>query len=400
MATTLNAFILPSWYPSSANPLSGIFIKEQIEAVADFGPGVCQSVSTWGHQSGHISIRSPLQIARAITWRLVTSGSKHVNYGNRLREFYSPTLSWSHQIPLGGVRSVLTANRNNLLAAIRHHGVVDLIHAHVGYPGGVIAHLLSREFNIPYLLTEHMGPFPHSLVRSGKPIPELQEAFRCAAAVVAVSPFLAEKIRGFGLCQAIVVPNMVDESVFYPGSPCAEKFVFFSLCVLTAGKGIDDLLRAVAHWNPPADLFEFRIAGDGPMAKSYKTLAGQLGISDRIKWIGAVGRKEAANLFRQCHAFVLPSHYETFGVVYAEAIASGKPVIASRCGGPESIVNDINGKLVEVGDIAALSRAMQTMAAECTQYDHEAIRSDFMVRFSRVAVVRQLVDIYKRVARK
>lgn len=315
-----------------------------------------------------------------------------------MHEFYSPTLSWSPELPFGGVRCLIKANRNNLAEAIRHLGVINIIHAHVGYPGGVIARLLSQEFNIPYVLTEHMGPFPMPfLLRAGQPIAELQDAFRHAAAVVAVSPFLAEKIQGLKLADPTVVPNMVDESEFFPGEPCSEKFVFFSLCMLTAGKGIDDLLRAIAHWHPAPNRYEFRIAGDGPMAATYKALAMQLGISDRISWIGAVGRKDAAELFRQCHVFVLPSHFETFGLVYAEAIASGKPFIATRCGGPESIVNDNNGTLVDVGDTVALSRAMQAMAAEYTRYDPVAIRNDFMERFSRATVVRQLVDIYKRV---
>lgn len=399
--TILNAFILPSWYPSSASPLNGIFIKEQINAVAEFAPTVCQNVSTWGHHSGHISIRSPIQTAKAIAWRSMADGGRYVDRENRLREFYSPTLSWSHEIPFGGARSLLKANRKNLISTIRHHGMVDFLHAHVGYPGGVIARLLSQEFSIPYILTEHMGPFPmKSLTRSGKPIPELQVAFKDAAAVIAVSPFLAEKIRDFELADPIIIPNMVNESVFYPGPPSTTRFVFFSLCLLTAAKGIDDLLHAVAQWDPPSDLFEFRIAGEGPMSGSHKALAKHLGISDRINWIGAVGREEAADLFRQCHAFVLPSHYETFGLVYAEAIASGKPVIATRCGGPESIVNEINGTLVEVGDVAGLSRAMQTVATEYTKYNVEAIRNDFMLRFSRAAVVKQLVDIYKHVAGK
>lgn len=340
-------------------------------------------------------------MARAFAWRMGAYGSSHIKCENGFDEFFSPTLSWSHELPFGGTRCLIKANRNNLAAAIRHHGAIDLIHAHIGYPGGAIARLLSQEFNIPYVLTEHMGPFPMpSLLRAGKPILELQDAFRHAAAVMAVSPFLAEKIRGFELAEPIIVPNMVDESVFFPGDPFAEKFVFFSLCILTAGKGVDDLLHAIAHWDPSPDRFAFWIGGDGPMAATYKALAKHLGISDRIRWIGAVGRIEAANLFRQCHAFVLPSHYETFGLVYAEAIASGKPLIATRCGGPEWIVSDINGALVDVGDTAALSHAMQSMADDYAHYDPEAIRRDFMERFSRAVVVQKLVKIYKNVMGK
>ncbi len=399
MIITLNVFTLPSWYPSSANPISGIFIREQVEAIAKFAPTVCQSISTWGHQSGHISIRSPRQSISALRWRITTPKTSHENWGNQYHDFFTASLSWSHELPFGGVKSLIEANRKNLFAAIRYQGDINIIHAHVGYPGGVIARRLSREFKIPYVLTEHMGPFPmKSLLRGGQPIPELREAYQDASAVIAVSPFLAEKIQNFDLANPIVVPNMVDESLFFPGESCSEKFLFFSLCILNSGKGIEDLLNAIALWNPPQERFEFWIAGDGPMADEYKSLAKKLGISDRVRWLGAVLREEVANLFRQCHAFVLPSHYETFGLVYAEAIASGKPVIATLCGGPNSIINPINGILINVGDVNALSCAMQMMVDEYSIYDPKAIRNDFMTRFSRPEVVRKLVAVYEKVA--
>lgn len=91
---------------------------------------------------------------------------------------------------------------------------------------------------------------------------------------------------------------------------------------------------------------------------------------------------------------------ETSGTVYAEAIASGKPVIATRCGGPEFIVNDGNGLLVNIGDAPMLAQAMQTLAANWAQYSPQTIRLDFEQRFSRQAVVRQLRILYDQVLRK
>ena len=83
--------------------------------------------------------------------------------------------------------------------------------------------------------------------------------------------------------------------------------------------------------------------------------------------------------------------------MYAEAIASGKPVIATRCGGPEFIVNNQNGKLVNIGDVFALAKAMKTMAEELENYQPEIIRRDFEQRFSRQVVVKQLIDLYWQV---
>jgi glycosyltransferase involved in cell wall biosynthesis len=320
-----------------------------------------------------------------------------VTFRRGVNEIFNPTLTWSPRLPFGGIRRLLEVNRKNLQSAIKTYGRVDLMHAHVSYPAGYLASVLSYEFGIPYVLTEHMSPFPFpSLMRQGRPVPEIDQAFAFAAATIAVSPSLAERIASFAYAAPCVIPNVVDERRFAPGSPCSEKFVFFTLCGLSAQKGIDHLLHAIAQWNPPPDCFEFRIGGDGPMRTAYQALAQDLGVADRVRWLGLVSREDAPKLFKACHVYVMPSRHETFGVVFAEAIATGKPVIATRCGGPEFVVNDSNGMLVAVGDVPGLSVAMQAMASNWGHYSPLAIRKDFEQRFSRSAVVAKLLSLYRR----
>jgi glycosyltransferase involved in cell wall biosynthesis len=167
--------------------------------------------------------------------------------------------------------------------------------------------------------------------------------------------------------------------------------------LISPQKGIDTLLRAIAFWDPPAERYEFVIAGDGPELRGYQRLAMALKVSDRITWLGAVSHHQAPELFRRCHAFVLPSRHESFGVVLIEAMASGKPVIATRCGGPESIVNAENGLLVLPGSELALAGALREMASTWENYDADDIRADFEQRFSRKPVVSRLTDIYRSV---
>jgi glycosyltransferase involved in cell wall biosynthesis len=317
---------------------------------------------------------------------------------NGVCEVFNPILSWSHRLPFGGVRQLIDVNRRNLKLALERFGKIDLIHAHVSYPAGYVASILAREFSIPYVLTEHMSPFPFpSLMYEGKPLPEVSMAFACAKVAIAVSPSLAKRIASFGYLKSSIIPNVVDERRFSLGEPSPEKFIFFTLCGLTDQKGIDDLLEAIALWNPSADHFEFRIGGDGPMRATYQAIAKRLGVADRVRWLGEVSRHDTPKLFRECHIYVMPSRHETFGVVYAEAIASGKPIIATRCGGPEFIVNEKNGRLVEVNDINNLSKTMQEMSDHWNEYDPQAIRRDFENRFSRPVVVKQLKSLYNSV---
>lgn len=396
----MNLFLLPSWYPSASVPLSGCFIQEQAQALAALAPDVRVIVSRWGQGDNGLPVRDVPRMLHKLWWRLRQKNDV-VKGDENWWEVFNPALEFSERTPWGHARQFLAVNRRNFQLAQQRFGPIDLIHAHVSYPGGYIASLLSQEFGVPYVLTEHMGPFPFpKLMRGGQPVPEIAQAFRLAAASIAVSPSLSQRVASFGYPTPRVIPNMVDERAFSLGEPSSSKTVFFTLCGISEQKGIDHLLEAIALWNPPADRFEFRIGGDGPERAAYEAEARALGLADRVRWLGPVSRAQVPKLFADCHIYVMPSRHETFGVVYAEAIASGKPIIATRCGGPEFIVNATNGVLVDVGDVPALSQAMQTMAARWADYNPHAIRQDFEQRFSRSAVVRQLRALYQEILKK
>lgn len=392
--TGVKVFLIPSWYPSKREPLSGIFTHEQAIAIADICQDVEVVVSTWGHSDLAFKARKPSLWADTLLSRIKLK-SNQINKIHGLYEVFNPALNWSYQIPFGGARRLLAANRKNFLLAMKTFGKPDIIHAHVCYPAGYIASVLSDEFNVPFVITEHMGPFPFKeLLKNGKPINEIVTAFKKSSSVIAVSDSLADDIEFYNLAKSIVIPNMVDERFFKPAVPAKEKFIFFTLGGLTSQKGIEDLLYAIALWNPPASDVEFRIGGDGSEKNYYMKLAKSLKIDDRVKWLGTVSRDEAPVLFGECHAYIMPSKHESFGVVFVEAIASGKPVIATRCGGPESIVNKTNGLLVEVGDIQGLAESMSILMKNWHMYSSEKIRADFEKRFSRPVVAKKIVDVY------
>lgn len=393
----MNLFVIPSWYPCRALPLSGSFTREQIEAVASLAAGVRVIVSTWGYEDFFLPVRRPWK-ALPVVARFAVRKRNVVTERDSVTEVFNPALTWHHHLPFGGASRLLSANVRNFRLARQRFGKIDLVHAHVSYPGGVIARALQEEFDVPYVLTEHMGPFPFpSLMRNGRPIADVMKALEHAARIVAVSPALASRIRSFDLPSPQVIPNLVDERRFRPGAPQSRKFVFFTLCSLTPAKGVDQLLKAIALWNPPADTVEFWIGGEGPSKRVFREMAQTLGIHDRIRWLGSVSREHAPAYFSSVHAYVMPSVHESFGVVYAEALASGKPVIATRCGGPESIVNKDNGLLVDVGDIHGLANGLAWMADNWRCFDPATIRKDFEQRFSRQVVVRQLETLYESV---
>jgi glycosyltransferase involved in cell wall biosynthesis len=300
----MNLFIIPSWYPSHAQPISGIFTQVQAEAIAHLRKDINVIVSTWGHHESEISLQKPWRIFKVLLWRLRLKKGRISR--RDVFEIFTPTLTWSRRLPFGGAARLLYPNRTNLQLAIQEFGSIDVIHAHVSYPAGYVAAILSSEFQIPYVLTEHMSPFPFtSLTRKGKPLPEIDRAFNDAAATIAVSQSLANRLISFGYQKPEIIPNLVDERSFSLGEASPDHCVFLTLCGLSEQKGIDVLLKAIAIWNPPPDRYEFRIGGDGPMRRTYEALSIRLGIDDRVRWLGPIGRDRAPLLFRDCHIFVI-----------------------------------------------------------------------------------------------
>lgn len=409
----MNVFVIPSWYPSACQPIAGLFVRDQAEAVAFQRPDWNVVVGTWGHHDGALSMRSPGASLRALRWRQQRGSDSRWSTAGPVQVVQTPALSWTLAFAGGGAAGLLRASQRNFAQARQRFGRPDVIHAHVGFPGGWIAACLSAESGVPYVLTEHMSPFPFAALRtrSGALRPALRQAFDHAGATIAVSDALAQQLRDCGLPCSHVIPNVVDEQRFRPvaatatatataattATATAQPFVFFTLGGLTPQKGVDLLLRALAHWNPPRGEVELRIGGSGPLLAAHQALAAELGIADRVRWLGAVAPQAAPEHFAACDAFVLASRHESFGVVLVEALMSGKPVIATRSGGPQSIVEAHNGVLVDVGDVAGLAGAMSQLAAQPGRFDAAAIRNGAVRRFSRAAVATQLVAVYESV---
>ena len=395
----MNVFVIPAWYPSAAAPIAGSFIKEQTRCYAELNPrdNVIVSVACMGAYP--LAVRTPFKSLRTLATYLKGSGVSEIRCQNHC-ELHASVLQWSPRLGGGNVNGFLHAHLANFRRAEETFGPIDIIHAHVSYPAGWWALMIAQKMHRPYIITEHMGPFPFDnplLIRDGKLTERLSRPLASAGAIVAVGRSLAKAIFSYGFNKLCVIPNMVDETLFYPVT--AEKdrhvrFNFLTVAALIPEKGISELLHAIKEVVAVCADCCFRIVGDGPSSGQFRTLASELGIDAHLQWSGKVVRQDMPAIYQEADAYVLPSRHESFGISYVEALACGKPVIATRCGGPEDFVTESNGIMVERGDIDGLARAMLTMVKERGRYDSAVIRTDFMRQFSRPAVVEQIRQLY------
>lgn len=280
----------------------------------------------------------------------------------------------------------------------KSQGKPDLIHCHGAQWAGHAALTLKKHYGVPYVLTEHMSNFAKGRV-TDQDLPIVREVFSAAAMTLPVSNALGQTLENsFGSAARpwSVLPNMMDESLFAVRGEERrrnDETIFFTASRLDAIKGFDVLIRAFhgAALDVPAQL---RIAGDGPEREKLMRLTEDLGIARQVAFLGSLSREGVMEEMRSASAYVLSSHYETFGIPVVEAFGSGLPVVATRCGGPNDLVDETNGLLVPVEDVDSMASALRRMAAEHATYDRTAISTRCKERFSPAAVLDRLAVVY------
>ena len=392
----MNVFTIPSWYPSETNPLPGIFFREQGAAMANHFDDIKIGISTWGQNDAQMLLwaKNPFEIIPKLLRK--PRSKSQIQHRNNLVEYITPTFTWTSKLFKGNISQIIKSNMYNLKQFEATFGKPDIIHSHVGYPAGYIAKKLSEIHGIPYVIMEQMSPFPHKyyLSKSGSLHTNMKLSYDHSTQNIAISEASSKKMERFGIKNLTVIPNLIDEDYFKPALRHTknEKFTFFSLGRMVPQKGIDILLKAFAKNKLDVNL---RIGGGGEYLSSYKKLAIDLGIEKNIEWLGEIDKSVALDEYQNCDAFVLPSRHESMGIVFAEAMACGKPVITTMCGGPEEFINDDCGYLVEPENEIDLAQAMEKMIENHNHFNPEKIRAHFISRFSKRIVCEKIRDVYE-----
>lgn len=278
-------------------------------------------------------------------------------------------------------------------------GVPDVIHAHNVYFAGFIAQVIREKFGVPYIITEHDGKFMMENIASGLVGP-MRMSIQHASAMTAVSRALADAIKKqIGVCDIDVLPNIVDSVII--GSPFRNRydsdsnFVFLNIASMDANKDQSSLIEAFSsHFK--GKQASLRIGGTGPLGGHLKKLAQRLGVENQVAFLGYLDRPSVMLEMQAADCFVLPSLYESFGVVLIESLACGTPVISTFCGGAEDIVNEKNGLLVATRDPAALGSAMVQMAQANSRYQADVLREECRTRFGKEAFVANVRRFYAK----
>lgn len=384
-APRLKVLFLTEWYPTSEQPVGGIFVREHAEAVRLYDDVVVL------HCAGADPKLPSL-------WRMEVESDEILSEG-------IPTYRvWRRQLPIRRIGyllylwSVLQAFRRLRAQGYRP----DIIHGHI-YEAGAAAVLLGRLYRLPVVVTEHSTAFPRRLLK-GLDVWKPWLTFRWADAVLPVSKDLQLSIESYGIeARFQVVPNVVDTQVFYPCSRVRpmdshKRLLLVGRLETTHTKGVPYLLEALAQLRQQRDNWHLDIVGDGPARDTYVQQAAALQLTGLITFHGEQPKQVVAEHMRQADIFVLPSLWENLPCVMIEAMASGLPVIASDVGGISEVVTPEVGVLVPSKDTNRLAAALTDMIQFPGQFDRQVIARQAR-RFSPVVVGQELDLVYRRVLR-
>ncbi|MBZ9692122.1 glycosyltransferase [Clostridium sp. M14] len=381
----MHIMVIPSWYSSPRNQVHGSFFKEQFKALSNSG--------------------EKITVAYNEIWPLTLIGKtkekRKINFSieDNLRTYRYRDFNYFPKNPL--MFKSFNKRMDKLYKEIvKKEGKVDIIHAHSAMWGGISAAYISEKYNIPLVITEHSS-LKYAKYLKDNYKKHIYKAYESCDSLIAVGNGLKKELNTYVNKDIEVIHNMVDLSLFNMESDSDteirnNKTTFFSCAFLEEGKGMELLIRCFkeAFINEHVVL---KIGGEGSLKSSLEELVKSIGMEKQIFFLGALSRQEVANEMKNCDIFALPSEHETFGVVYIEALACGKPVIGAKNGGAEDTITKENGIIIEKNNEGQLISALKYMKENYKNYDENNIRNITIKNYSEDLLVENLKGVYKRV---
>lgn len=377
-------------YPSATRPNHGLFVEQRLRHLV--ASGLVQS-----------------RVIAPVPWFF----SQNPRYGVYARYAATPKHESRHDIsidhpryllpPKVGMRIApytLAASSQPALRRIRESGHdFDLIDAHYFYPDGVAAALLANHFRKPFVITAR-GTDLSFIPRYKRPRRMIQWAAAQASGIICVCQALKDSLLELGVEEnkIVVLRNGVDLAQFAPIDRLAQRqklgwtrSTILSVGNLVAHKGHD---LAVAAMPLLAD-YALVIIGSGPEADNLKRQAQELGVADRVSFLGVIAQTALRDYYGAADALILASSREGWANVLLESMACGTAVVASAVGGtPEVVTAPEAGVLIQERSAQSLANGVRQLFAN--GISREATRL-FAEKFSWDATTAGQIQLFQQI---
>lgn len=369
-----NILILPRWYPNKLDIQLGTFIQKQAILMKDeFNVFVI-------YVQGDPDLEKKFDFVE----------NKENGITERTVYFKQSKSS---------LRKIINARRYKLaqiLAFKDSNFKPDLCHVHVPYRSAFLA-LDLRKKGTPFVITEHWsghinGEYEH---KNAADLTIYKQVLGKAASLSTVSELLKAHFKINTGFDSIVIPNLIEMQTGVEETPRGDNIEILSVSDLADDvKNVTGLITAFKQAHDLNNKLSLTIIGGGPDEKILTNLVKDLGLEEQINLKGRLEHKEVLKAYASCDFYICNSNFETFGMTVAEAILAGKPVICTKCGGPEEYVHSKNGILIDPQSTDELSGAMLIMSDEYKMFNSKEISQEIQSKFGADNIKTQIKNFY------
>ncbi len=278
----------------------------------------------------------------------------------------------------------------------------DIIHTHVATEAGRYVALWSSLFKIPFIVTEH-STVEVTGVDSGLAYQYAKFVYKKSSGNFCVSENLQQKLKCIFpqyifrvIYNGIIIPEKIEFRQQYAKvGKCNIGFV--AALYDREIKGLQYLLPALKEVNAKESKCILHIVGGGEFQEYFQNMVKELQLDEQVVFYGMCSKEKVYEILAQLDFLVSSSLVESFGCSIAEALLMGKPVLATRCGGPESFVTNKVGILVDKGSVEALRNGIQEMMKKIEQYDAKEIEEYAKTKFDNTIVCAKYNSYYSQI---
>lgn len=373
-----NIWHFPTWYPNPQNWTLGSFVKKQILLASTF------SLQTVIYVTGN------KKTADGLTMNIIES--------NNLLELYvSFTPSPSK------ITTLRRKNKAYKLAIEKLYELglkPDFVHSHSISFASYFAKKTAKKHQVKWALSEHWSGFlPAS--NGFQKMPYIKRKIwinhsQKTDYMVCVSKILESSMINFGLGNNNyqIIPNVVEGDLNIDNNN--EEFIFLNVSdMVDSVKNISGLIKAFETVWQDNKAVRLWLVGTGPDEKKLTDLIKNLPSKDAIQHFGRLKPEEVIKLYPKVSATIINSNYETFSVVAAESLYCGRPIISTKCGGPEEFATENEGIFIDINRPDQLKNAMVLLMKNYTNYEPKELHEHIKNQFSNKIIINKLKDLYQ-----
>jgi glycosyltransferase involved in cell wall biosynthesis len=371
---------LTSWYPNKNDRFDGDFIQRHARAAAIY-------------HDVHVIFVTDVEMVESIDeeWNYATGLTEQIIYFKKRSGFAAR------------VRKQIIW-KNTFQQAIRNYiqknGLPVCVHVHIPWKAGLIALWMKKKYGIDFIVAEQWGIYntetTHNFYTKPKLVQKLlKKVFFKAKVFESVSYDLSFNVeKAVGRKANVVIPNVVDATLFFPAEHKYSKFTFIHVSNGAYWKNIDLILSAFVKLKSKKPQAQFVLIGNRD--NRYVEMARGLGLlNNSVFFRNEISYKEVAEEMRRAHCHVLFGNYETFSCVTAEALCSGLPILVPGAGAVIELATTSNGYIVPKDDVEALVEAMIKMIDNYDQFNPKIISEEATKKFSYSAIAEKFNDLYQ-----